>query len=424
MGNVYFTQIEETIPGSGTFAPTFYIHISDAAAWDWPFLQWQALTPEGTVDGAHAYQNVTWTVHPGQSDTYDISLPDGAGQYSQAISQQVPAGWHRVSFTYVAPNANRTLVFAPRTYSNAAMKIGWADLSGTSVDVRATVDPDVEAQVFFKGGAYRTASAGDYAYIDNVSVDGFLLYRRGFDQGQFNYPLGRFNADPHTLTFSYVANGANPAYLWFGVNEQSFDPIGGKTEWENLQFVYNGAMHTGDYDAWNEGVAFAQGGSLAQGVRPAPVRRGTAFTIVLRDQSISTANRNATVQIFKEGSTTPLNWTATRDPNGDYFGGIMSPGGWGYRIRETWHIDVPTDAPVGRYIVKATNPWGFEISTGVLFYVIHNPYGAVADGQIPKPNSKPTGMTKTKTACPCSATTARMAMRPGTISWQTSPPTQ
>ena len=154
----------------------------------------------------------------------------GAGQYYQAMNRQVPAGWHRVSFTYGAPNANRTLEFSPHTYSNANLKIGWADLSGTSVDVRATVDPDVEAQVFFKGGAYRNASESEFAYIDNVSVDGFLLYRRGFDQGQFNYPLGRFNPDPHTLTFSYVASGANPAYLWFGVNEQSFDPSGVKTD--------------------------------------------------------------------------------------------------------------------------------------------------------------------------------------------------
>src|SRR5690606_35226425 len=106
-------------------------------------------------------------------------------------------------------------------------------------------------------------------------------------------PLGRLNAGEHTLEFTLSSSGGTPKY-WFGVNEMSFDPLNGKTAWDPVQFLYHGAMRTGDYDTWSDGVAFLQGATIS-GSRPPPVRRGTTFGVALSHSSLNAGN--ATLRI-------------------------------------------------------------------------------------------------------------------------------
>ena len=149
--------------------------------------------------------------------------------------------------------------------------------------------------MFFKGGAYRNTDPAQFAFADSVKVNGTLLYRRGFDQGRYNFPIGRLNAGQHTLEFSLSSSAGTPKY-WFGVNEKSFDPLASKGSWDPVQFLYYGAMRTGDYDAWSDGVAFAQGAATVQGSRPPPVRRGTTFTVAVEHPSLSAGNASLRIQ--------------------------------------------------------------------------------------------------------------------------------
>jgi hypothetical protein len=381
-GSVYMKTLRQTYPGTGVFPQTIHVYQPDGISGPISF-ELSATTASGTVDTSHTFQSVLATSHPGEADETPQPYPNGSGLRTYSWTSSI-AGWYRFSFQYHAPNPNRVLSFRAFDSQGTPLKIVWSDPSGNNVQVRATVKVEQAAQTFFKGGAYRTSSASEYAYIDNVKVDGSLLYRRGFDQGPFNYPLGRLSAADHTLEFSFTASGTNPAYLWFGVDEQSFDKSGIKNEWAPVQFLYRGAMHTADYDAWREGVAFAQGSTLVSGVRPPPVRRGTTFGLELEDTSLNGSWSNAILRIYPWGSSSQVSWTSTLSPAGDYLGGIWTAGGFSARYRENWTVQVPGDAAVGKYVVRAYSPWGYQIGQDVLFYVIHNPYSILASGGLTK----------------------------------------
>jgi hypothetical protein len=382
-GNVYFTGIDQRIDGSGTWTQTFHVYQPDTNGEGIRF-EVAAKTSTGAIDGAHSFQSVTVTSRPGEPDESQQTLwnSNGNGVYSVATSRQ---GWYRFRFTYVAPNFGRTLTFRAVDGASTSLKIVWSDPPSARVQVKGTVQVQQAGRVFLKGGAYRNATASQSAFADHVTVDGRLLYRRSFDQGAFNFPLGWLPAGPHSVEFSLQANSYNPAKFWFGIDEKSFDPLARFTEWNPVQFLYYGEMHTGDYDAWNEGVAFAQGTQPGRGVRPAPVRRGTSFGVALDHSSLSGGTANATLRVYRLGGTTPLVWTATKQTNGDYSGGIFTNTGFASRSREHWRVAVPVDAPVGRYVLRAIAPSGAQIGSDVAFYVIHNPYSLVASGRLTKP---------------------------------------
>ena len=243
--------------------------------------------------------------------------------------------------------------------------------------MRAKIAVDMGSNVFFKGGAYRDVQTSAFAYADNIKVDGQLLYRRTFDQERFNYPIGRLTSGEHTVEATFTNSGSGRAKYWFGVNETSFDPNGIKTSWDATQFVYDGEMRTGDYDAWSEGVAFAQGTSVKAGVRPPPVRQGSAFMVNLENSALNGQTQNATLRIYALGSSTQLAWTATRATASDYAGGIYTNTGFSTRYRELWRVSVPASTPVGRYVLRAFTPAGAQIGTDVVFYVLYNPFALV-----------------------------------------------
>ncbi len=377
-GLVYFTSIQETFPGTGTFAHAVHVYQPDTTGEPISF-ELRATNSGGTVEPSHLFTAVRLTTHPGEADESSTNWSNSSGQHVYTLDSS-QAGWYRLDFEYDAPNAGRTLSIRAFDSATNPLKMSWCDPSGANVQVSANLAVEAASPAFFKGGAYRRAQSGEYAYIDNVTLDNHLLYRRGFDQGPFNYPLGRLSAGSHTLQFSFTASGADPSYLWFGANEDSFDTLTGKTEWAPTQILYRGSMHTGDYDAWNEGVALAQGSSLVVGVRPPPIRRGTVFAVALEDPGLNGPWLNATLQIHALGSGTTLTWPAWRSTAGEYLGGIMTAAGFSARHREHWIVAVPADAPVGRYVLHVTAPNGSPIGADVLFYVIHNPYPLVGYG--------------------------------------------
>ena len=381
-GNVYLTSVEQRLDVAGTFTQIFHVYQPDANSEGIRF-EVAAKTSSGTIDAAHGFQSVTVTSHPGESDQMPQVLSNANGQrvYSLTTSRQ---GWYRFQFTYSAPNAGRTLTFKAYDAASNSLKILWSDPPSARVQVKATVRVQQASQVFLKGGAHRNTDRTQSAYADSVTVDGRLLYRRSFDQGKFNFPLGWLNTGSHVVEFSLQANSYNPAKFWFGVNEKSFDPIAPQNEWSPVQFLYYGELHTGDYDAWNEGVAFAQGADVAHGVRPAPIRRGTSLGVALEHASLNGTSANATLRVYPLGSSTQVNWTASLQGGGDYAGGIYTSGGFSTRYREHWRIAVPATAAVGRYVLRAFAPNGAQIGSNVVFYVIHDPYGPVSAGRIPK----------------------------------------
>ena len=112
--------------------------------------------------------------------------------------------------------------------------------------MRAGVSVEQGSNAFLRGGAYRNATPTQFSYLDNVKVNGTLLYRRSFDQGRFNFPLGTLAAGQHVLDFGFAASTENAKY-WFGVDNRSFDPAGLKNAWDPVQFLYYGAMRTGEW---------------------------------------------------------------------------------------------------------------------------------------------------------------------------------
>ncbi|AUX38949.1 uncharacterized protein SOCE26_003300 [Sorangium cellulosum] len=382
-GRVYMKSVEETFTSSGTFSQVVHVYQPDATGERIRF-ELAAKTSTGQVDTSHRFESVKVTSRPGEADQIEQTLWNSSGQqvYELTSSRQ---GWYRFEFRYVAPNAGRTQSFKATDVAGNSLKIVWVDPPSAAVQVRAKIAVDSSAsQVFLKGGAYRNTDPTQSAYADNVRLNGNLLYRRGFDQGRYNFPLGQLNAAEHTLEFSLAASGYDPAKFWFGVSEKSFAPAGTKTSWDRVQFLYYGAMRTGDYDAWSEGVAFAQGPAVTNGVRPPPVRRGTTFSVAVEDSSLNGATQNATLRIISDATGAEVSWAKSLPPEYDYRGGIFTSGAFSSRNREHWRITVPSDAPVGRYLVRAFAPSGARIGQDVVFYAIHNPYPLVASGAISK----------------------------------------
>jgi hypothetical protein len=380
-GSVYLKSVDETYSIAGSLAHTVYVYQPDTNGEAIRF-ELGAKTSAGVVDTAHKFTQVSLTTHPGEGDETSQALSDAAGSvvYSIGTSQ---AGWYRLNFVYGAVNAGRTLSIKAYDAGGTALKMAWVDPPGSNVQVRATIVAEQNANAFFKGGAYRNTNAAEYAYADNVKVDGNLLYRRSFDQGRFAFPLGTLTAGQHTLEFALAKSGTGAAKFWFGVNEASFDPLSSKAAWAGAQLLYWGSMHTGDYDAWNDGVAFAQGASLVAGVRPPPVRRGTEFAVALEHASLAGMG-NAILRIYPLGSGSETNWPTSLAAGYDYKGGIMTASGFSPRYREHWKVSVPSNAPVGRYVLRAIAPNGAQVGSDVVFYVLHNAYPLVAKGSISK----------------------------------------
>lgn len=381
-GSVYLKSIGETYSATGSLPHVLHVYRSDAAG-EGIRLEVSAKTSAGVVDPAQRFTQVSLTSHPGEGDESTTPLGDAAGAaiYSMGASQ---AGWYRFDFTYVAANAGRTLSIQAYDASGAPLKILWNDPPSANVQVRATVVAEQTGNAYLKGGAYRNTDPAEFAYADNVKVDGSLLYRRAFDQGPFDFPLGTLTAGEHTVDFSLTKSGAGPAKFWFGVNDVSFDPLSAKSAWEDAQFLYWGSMHTGDYDAWNDGVAFAEGGSVALGVRPPPVRRGTSFAVALQSPLLAGTAMNAILRIYPLGSGSETNWPTSLATDYDYKGGIMTSHGYAARYREHWKVSVPANAPVGRYVLRAIAPNGTRIGSDVAFYVLHNPYAVLGKGRVSK----------------------------------------
>ena len=378
-GGVYITSIEHTSSATGNLQHVVHVYQPDGNGEGIRF-ELAARTSGGAIDAAHGFQSVTVTSRPGETGEITQTLGNANGQrvYALSTSRQ---GWYRLSFTHVAPSGGRTLTIRAYDTANNPLKLAWSDPPGVDAQVRVGFRVTQTTNAFFKGGAYRNADPASSAFADSVKVNGALLYRRSFDQGRYNFPLGSLNPGQHTLEFSLSSSGGAPKY-WFGVNEKSFDPLGGRSAWGPVQFLYYGAMHTGDYDAWNDGVAFAQG-PMAEGSRPPPVRRGTTFAVALDDSRLRAGN--ATIRISSVLSPqTEVAWTKTLPASSDYAGGIFSGGAPVQRGREHWLVSVPSSAPVGRYKLRAFAPDGAQIGTDVLFYVIHNPYPLLGSTAISK----------------------------------------
>lgn len=376
-GNVYMTSIEQTIATAGNFQHVVHVYQPDATGEGIRF-ELAARTSGGTFDTSHTFQSVILTSRPGETGATQQTLANSSGQrvYQLSTSRQ---GWYRLAFTHGAPSGGRTLTIKAYDASGNPLKMAWSDPPGVNAQVRVRLAVTQASDVFFKGGAYRNTDPGQFAFADNVRVNGTLLYRRSFDQGRYNFPIGRLNAGQHTLEFSLSSSGA--AKYWFGVNEKSFDLLGNKSAWDPVQFLYYGSMRTGDYDAWSDGVAFAQSSVIA-GSRPPPVRRGTTFAVAVSHPSLNTGN--AVLRINAVLGSPDLPWTKTLPSGSDYGGAIFAAGAPSARHRENWLITVPSDAPVGRYSLTVTSPSGAQIGS-VKFYVIHNPYPLVASGSVTKP---------------------------------------
>ncbi|HET9956379.1 MAG TPA: hypothetical protein VFQ61_17845, partial [Polyangiaceae bacterium] len=293
---VYLTSVEQRLDGTGTFTQTVHVYQPDANSETIRF-ELTAKNSTGQVDGSHRFESVVLTSHPGESDQSQQTLANASGQrvYEITNSRQ---GWYRLQFRYVSPNFGRTLSIKAYDAGARPLKMAWSDPPSTRVQVRANVNVEQSSQSFLKGGAYRSADRLHSAYADNVTVDGRLLYRRAFDQGLFNYPLGWLSAGSHVVEFSLSASNYSRAKFWFGVNEKTFHSFQAQDAWKAAQFLYYGEMHTADYDAWNEGVAFAQGAELANGVRPPPVRRGTSFGLALEHPGLNGSTANASLRIY------------------------------------------------------------------------------------------------------------------------------
>jgi hypothetical protein len=377
-GGVYMTSIEQTIATTGSFAYVVHVYQPDATGEGIRF-EVAARTSGGAVDSSHTFQSVSLTSRPGEAGETQQALANGSGQkvYALATSRQ---GWYRFSFTHGAPSGGRTLMIKAYDAAGNALKMAWSDPPGVNAQVRVRLAVAQASNVFFKGGAYRNTDPAQFAYADDVKVNGSLLYRRSFDQGRYNFPLGRLNAGQHTLEFSLSSSAGTPKY-WFGVNESSFDTLGTKSTWDPVQFLYYGSMHTGDYDAWSDGVAFAQA-STATGSRPPPVRRGTTFSVALEHPSLNAGN--AVLHISSVFGGPEVTWSKTLPAGSDYSGAIFAAGAASTRNREHWRVTVPGNAPVGRYLLSAFAPNGAQIGSTVEFYVIHNPYSLLASGAISK----------------------------------------
>ncbi|MGE5783601.1 MAG: hypothetical protein ACM3ZE_03390, partial [Myxococcales bacterium] len=396
--SVYLTSFSATFQYQGVYPHTVYLYQPEAAESVVQINLRSEIAGVGIPDSGTVFQNVRWVHHPDQPSPIEEELsvsPEG-NRYDAVSRGQ---GWYALKFEYRPTSSNRALIYEAFDAQGAPMRTAWIAPSGRTSKFRASFQVSSPGYTYFKGGAFSGASNRQFAFTDNIKVDSKLLYRKSFDQGLFNYPVGYLTAQNHELEFDFTAWSGAPSQSWFGVSQVSFDPNqteleqgGGtpsvevKRRWEPVQFLYQGPMHTADYDAWSEGVAFAQstgtigGGSTSfpkLGVRPPPVRRGTTFSVALEHNGLSASGSNATLEIVAADTNAPVNWQRALAATLDYSGGIFTEAGWAKSDREHWNISLPTDAPIGRYVLRAFAPDGARIGSDVLFYVIHNPQAYV-----------------------------------------------
>lgn len=328
------------------------------------------------VDTTNSFSGIKLTQHPTKDPNAQALDPDfaeidiagapGIVSHDHSPSKQ---GWYMVQLFYQINTGNRAIRFRVRDASGNALPIYWIDGPPlTQVDITLDVEVDPPGHyAYYKGGAYRNTQPGEFSYITDVAVDGNLLYKRAFDQGKYSFPLGFLSGGQHTLTARWESSGGFPTKLWESVCEHSFDPLDQKKAWDPLQILYLGNLHTRDYDAWSEGVAFRQVGS-----RPVPVRRGGTFSLALEDPSLASGDAN--LRIFPAGGS-QVSWPAAKIE--DYIGGYYVAGAYQPRAREHWQVTVPLDAPVGQYLVRAQDASGTQIGPIADLYVIFDPYPLV-----------------------------------------------
>lgn len=391
-GDVYITSFSAKFQDVGSFVHAVYFYQPDDDG-EAIRIALNASDGSGDTDPASSFGGVQLISRPGEPDETTQTLSDANGGLLYTI-QDSRRGWYALKFTYSSGGEGRTVNYEAVDIDGNPLKTAWVAPPGESVDVTAAIRLDAATNVFFKGGTFGNATPSHYAMSDNVTVDGALLYRSGFDQGGFTYPIGNLSAGTHTLGFELRFGRGARSNAWFGVSDIGFDPDEDasndvKTEFDTVQFLYQGPMHTADYDAWNGGVAFAQGEALAVGVRPPPVRRGTDAIVVCDDALLG--SQDAVLKIFPLNSDVALfNSAAPADAVlfakiHDYAGGIVSAGGGLIpHHREHWRITIPEDAPVGRYVLKAFTRDNTQIGADVLFYVLHNPYTALDTGALSK----------------------------------------
>jgi hypothetical protein len=329
------------------------------------------------IDTTNSFGGLTLTEHPGDALTEKkTSIPGASGQVT--FSTPSKQGWYMLQLLYHIQTGNRAIRFRVKDSSGNPVPTYWIDgpvVTKIDVTFDLEVQPDPGAggpgrYAFYKGGAYRSAKAGEFAYIRDLRVDGKLLYERAFDQGKFSFPLGYLAPGSHTLTAVFESSGGFPTKLWEHVCVHSFDPSDLKKAWDPVQILYMGEAHTRDYDAWSEGVAFRQGAVPGPGIRPPPVRRGTRMMVALEHASLSAGDGDVRIA---DGSSTELPWSKTKLV--DYTGGYFDKAsGFSSRPREHWVADVPANTPVGTYHLRGFDAAGAQIGNDVAFYVIHDPY--------------------------------------------------
>lgn len=401
--NVYLTSFSSTFQNAGTYAHTVYLYQGAEVSATIQFDLRSVIGGTELPDTSSAFKNVRLLSNPGEPGQTEQTLTATPGT-TRFDATTHAKGWYALKFTFETSSTNREVRYSVVDLQGNPLKTAWVAPSGKTARFRAAFHVDTPSQVYFKGGAFSNASMQQFAFTDNVKVDGRVLYKKSFDQGLFNYPIGYLASQSHSIEFEFSAWTGAPAQCWFGVSHLSFDPkqreaeaLGTqaenvKAQWEPAQFLYHGPMRTSDYDAWNEGVAFAQNASSlattsslfpALGVRPPPVRRGTTFTLALEHQLPEGTAANASLEISLLGTSTSQNWP--RAISQDYTGGIFTTAGFATRYRENWSITVPGDAPIGRYVLRAYAPDRTQIGSDLLFYVIHNPQAWIGIAGLTKP---------------------------------------
>jgi hypothetical protein len=391
-GGLYMTSFSATFQYQGEYAHTAYFYQPNTAQAVVRFTLRSESAGTSTRDPATVFSSMLLVSNPDQPNPTEEGLTAiSDGIHFDGVTRG--QGWYALKFVYRPTGSNRVLTYEAVDAQGIPMKTAWVAPSGKTCKLRASFKVSSAQNVYFKGAAFSGASLHQFAYLDNIKVNGKLLYRKSFDQGLFNHPVGFLPTLTHSLEFDFAAWSGAPSRSWFGVSAVSFDPNQVKTRWDAVQFLYQGPMHTADYDAWNEGVAFAQSsGSVGSGsasfpklgVRPPPVRRGTTFGIAIEHSSLVGTSSNAIIEIAQADTGASVAWQRSLTSGFDYLGGVYSPVGFSPIQREHWNVTIPMDAAIGRYVLKAFTPSRTQIGSDVLFYVIHNPYAYVGTAGLSK----------------------------------------
>ncbi|MCC6216378.1 MAG: transglutaminase domain-containing protein [Polyangiaceae bacterium] len=383
------TSVRERFADGGvTFSYEFHFFQPDANG-EPITVELASVDDSDQLDPTNSFSQVTLTRHPvkgqaaqqGDPDYLETNLIGGAGSIP-AQPQASVRGWYMVQLLYHVETGGRAIRFRVTDAGGKRLPIYWIDDPPlTLVDIALEVEVAAPGSfAYYKGGAYRNAERGEYSYVTGVTLDGNLLYERAFDQGKFSFPLGYLSGGTHVLMARWESSGGYPTKLWESVCEHSFDPSDTKKSWDPVQMLYLGNLHTRDYDAWSEGVAFTQRNG-EPGDRPAPVRRGGTFSVALEGASLGTGDGD--VKVFTLATGAEVTWPAFRAKVADYTGGYHVAGAFEARQREHWTVTVPEDAPVGRYVLRGYDASGQQLTWpgnpagDILFYVLYDPYPLV-----------------------------------------------